>query len=256
MPQSLCLQLLLLGWTRLHHCHPMGSGAGLPGWPGWPLPLLEQQGKGPVSVPLSWQPASQGTGAARGRQTQCRWEMGGPCGWRGWFPPRHPPALAAHQLLLFRAGSPSWCQLRIRAQGGCRSQLWPGDSRLCCRRIQQAAAACWERWRCQPAWWGLPGREGSSGCPQGCVFSVRGWPRGAALGVGGPSCQASCWDFLSWGRIMLLAGPQGWKGLEDHNFSCHGGVHGGSVPAGFTGVEISSPGPQSLSREGEVRWLC
>lgn len=84
-----------------------------------------------------------------------------------------------------------------------------------CKCAGRDGTASWHGGRGHPSFKQLPLRL--------CVFSVPGWPGGAALGFGGPGCRAACWDLPSWGRIMLLAGPRGWQGLEDHNFGCHWG---------------------------------
>lgn len=195
--------------------------------------------------------------AARGRQAWSGWEMGGPCGWRGWFPPRRPLALAAQRLLLFPAASLPLFQRRCRLQMRARGAAGPSSGQEadacaaaagCDKRLQ----VCWEGWHCQPAWWeGAPQLQAAA--PKVvCVFSAR---------LAGGSCLGVWWSRLpgsllgssqlgkdnapGWAsRLAGAGGPQFWV------------ARGGSVPAGFTGMEISSPGPQSPSREGIVRWLC
>lgn len=198
LPQDIC-------WTRLHRSHPVHGGAGLSGQPGWPQSLLELQRDRPclrafvrtANVPPCLQQCPGGCPRAGRTSTDGKREAhvdGGAD-----FHPDIP--------LFFPATSLPLCQwrwqLQTRHQGGRRQALAPAGScaAVGCNKWPQCAGgdgtASWHR-REHPGFKQLPQIL--------CVSQALGYPGGASLGVGGPSCQASQWGLPSWGRIMLLLG--------------------------------------------------
>lgn len=123
---------------------PVRSGAGLPSRPGW---SGAAEGKAPVSVPLSWQPASLPAATSPGSsshpgQAGLAWTGNGRPLWTeglASLPTSPLPGSAAAPALpscfpRFPALVPAEMPALDKSpgQGGCIPQLCPGDRCLCC----------------------------------------------------------------------------------------------------------------------------